>query len=282
MSHHLSPTGGLTLVLGATGKTGRRVASRLQALGRPVRLGSRNAKPPFDWTQPDTWGPCLEGVDRAYLSYPSDLPIPGSQDTIRAFVQLAEQLGVRRLVLLTGRGETEAAAWEDTVQASTLSWTIVRAAWFQQNFSEGAFLDLVQAGRITLAAGDTPEPFVHLDDLADVAVAALTKPGHDGEIYEVTGPRLLTFADVADELSRALGRPVRFEDVPLGPFLDALRQSAVPEDVIWTMNHLFAEVLDGRNAHLSDGIERALGRQPKDFADFVQDVAGTNTWRNVA
>ncbi len=283
-SHHLhsQPPGGLILVLGATGKTGRRVAARLQALGRPIRIGSRGASPAFDWTQPASWDACLEGIASVYVNYPSDLPIPGSAEAIAAFVDRARHHGVRRLVLLSGRGEPDAQAWERLVQESGLAWTIVRASWFQQNFSEGAFAEMVQAGQIILSAGDIPEPFVNVDDIAEVVVAALTEPGHGSEIYEVTGPRLLTFAEVAVELSRATGRTITYQQIPHEAFLAGVAESGAPQEVVWLMDYLFATVLDGRNAYLTDGVQRALGRPPRDFSEYAREVAGTKTWRNVA
>jgi uncharacterized protein YbjT (DUF2867 family) len=268
----------LTLVLGGTGKTGRRVAERLTAKGYDVRVGSRSAVPSFDWDNEKSWDACLEGATAVYITYAPDLAIPGATDAIQAFVTKAKQSGVKRLVLLSGRGEAEAQACERIVQDAGLEWTVVRASWFNQNFSEGAFIEMVLKGAITLPAGDTPEPFVDVDDIADVAAAALTEKGHDGEIYEVTGPRLMTMADVASDLSRATGRSISYFDVPHEAFVAEIANSGAPKDVAWMLDYLFSTVLDGRNAHLTDGVERALGRPPKDFADYALDVAATSVW----
>ena len=208
--------------------------------------------------------------------------MPGSTDAIQRLVDLAKQKGVRRLVLLSGRGEEEAQASEAIVQASGLEWTIVRASWFHQNFSEGAFIDMVLAGTITLPAGDIPEPFVDVDDIADVAFTALTEEGHNGEIYEVTGPRLMTFNDIADDQSRATGREITFQSVPHDAFVNGVAESGAPKDVVWMLDYLFATVLDGRNAHLTDGVQRALGREPRDFADYARDVAARGAWNTAA
>nr|MEE4267813.1 NAD(P)H-binding protein [Candidatus Krumholzibacteria bacterium] len=268
----------LTLVLGGTGKTGRRVASILETKGVPVRIGSRSASPSFDWNNEAGWDACLDGVQAVYINFAPDLAIPGATDAIAAFVDKARRHGVKRLVLLSGRGEAEAQACERIVQESTLEWTIVRASWFNQNFSEGAFIDMVHAGVITLPAGDTPEPFVDVDDIAEVAAAALTEPGHDGEIYEVTGPRLMTFADVAAELSQATGRDIKYVEVPHEAFVAEVTESGAPPEVAWMLDYLFSTVLDGRNAHLTDGIQRALGRPPRDFADYARTTAATTAW----
>jgi len=277
-----SSTKNLTLVIGGTGKTGRRIADRLEQLGREVRIGSRSSVPSFNWDREEGWAAAFEGVSNVYITYSPDLAMPGATDAIQALVQLAERAGVKRLVLLSGRGEKEAQACEKIVQDSGLEWTVVRASWFSQNFSEGAFIDMVLGGAITLPAGETPEPFVDIDDIADVAVAALTEDGHNGEVYEVTGPRLMTLTDVARDLTNATGRDIAYIDVPHDAFIDELTKSGAPTDVVWMLDYLFSTVLDGRNAHLTDGVERALGRPPKDFADYARDVAATGVWRVAA
>ena len=277
----MTSTNDTILVLGGTGKTGRRIVERLEAMGRPVRSASRRSNPSFDWDREDGWDEALAGVGAIYITYSPDLAMPGATDAIAALVERAKKNNVKRLVILSGRGEEEAQAAERIVQHSGLEWTVVRASWFNQNFSEGAFIDMVHAGAITLPAGDTPEPFVDVDDIADVAVAALTEEGHHGEVYEVTGPRLMSMADIANDLSAATGRSIAFVDVPHEDFVAGLSASGAPRDVVWMLDYLFSTVLDGRNASLTDGVQRALGRQPKDFADYARDVAATGLW-NVA
>ena len=269
---------GLTLVIGGSGKTGRRIAERLQSREVETRTVSRSTNPAFDWNDKSTWDAVLTGVTAAYISYAPDLAIPGATESIRAFVDKAVAHGVKRLVLLSGRGEVEAQASERIVQQSGVEWTVVRASWFMQNFSEGEFLEMVLEGAITLPAGDVPEPFVDINDIADVAVAALTEEGHAGEIYEVTGPRTLSFAEAAQEISRAAGRDVQFIQIPEEAFANAIEDSGAPGEIAWLLNYPFSTVLDGRNAHLCDGVKRALGREPGDFADFAQRIAARGTW----
>jgi uncharacterized protein YbjT (DUF2867 family) len=266
------------LVLGGTGKTGRRIVERLTALGVPTRVGSRSADPPFDWEDRDTWAPALDGVTAVYVSYYPDLAIEGAADTVAAFARLAVERGARRLVLLSGRGEEEAERAEQLVRDSGADWTILRATWFSQNFDESYFADGVLDGVLALPAGDVPEPFVDADDIADVAVAAFTEPGHVGELYELTGPRLLTFADAVREIAAATGRDVRYEPISIEQFTAALAQQDVPDDVVELLAYLFTEVLDGRNAHLTDGVQRALGRPPRDFGAYARDTAATGVW----
>lgn len=272
----------LVLVLGATGKTGRRIVSSLQNLGVPVRSGSRSATPAFDWNNSSTWDACLAGVTRVYINYAPDLAMPGATDAIGELVRRARIAGVKHLVLLSGRGEEEAQACEAVIKNSGVDWTIVRASWFNQNFSEGAFVEMVQAGRLTLPDVSTPEPYVDVDDIADVVVAALTQPGHAGELYEVTGPRMLTLTDVAEELAAATHRPIAYLPVPHEAFVEGVAQSGAPQDVVWMLDYLFATVLDGRNAYIADGVQRALGRKPKDFTDYAKEIAKTGLWSNAA
>ena len=277
-TRRMATSPGLTLVIGGTGKTGRRVAERLQARGVESRIASRSSSPSFDWSDKNTWDATLDGVKTAYITYAPDLAIPGATDSVLAFVERAAERGVQRLVLLSGRGEVEAQTCERIVQDAGIEWTIVRASWFMQNFSEGEFLGMVLDGAITLPAKDIPEPFIDVNDIADVVVAALTEEGHVGEIYEVTGPRMLTFAELAKEISQAADRDVQFIQVPKQAFADAIAESGMPGDIAWLLNYLFETVLDGRNAYVCDGVQRALGREPGDFADYARRIAARGIW----
>ena len=266
-----------TLVLGGTGKTGRRVVERLAARAVPTQVGSRSGRPPFDWADRSTWAPVLEGVGSAYLSYYPDLAVPGATDTVGSFAELAVRSGVRRLVLLAGRGEPEAEQAENAVRASGAELTIARSTWFAQNFSEDYIVEGVRSGEVALPARDVPEPFVDADDIADVAVAALTDDRHIGEVYELTGPRLLTFAEAVGEISEAAGREIRYVPVSIDDFAAAAYRD-LPGEFIELLTYLFGEVLDGRNAHLADGVQRALSREPRDFRDYARDAAATGVW----
>ena len=181
-------------------------------------------------------------------------------------------------MLLSGRGEEEAQRGEQVVQASGLEWTIVRASWFSQNFSENFMLDPIRYGHLALPIGDVTEPFVDADDIADVAVAALTEDGHAGQVYEVTGPRLMRFEEVVAEISEASGREVTFERVSMDAYDQMMIEVGIPDDFRWLVRYLFTTVMDGRNEHLTDGIERALGRPPKDFKDYARETAATGVW----
>jgi uncharacterized protein YbjT (DUF2867 family) len=267
-----------TLVLGGTGKTGRRVVQRLTARGVPVRVGSRSGQPPFHWEDPHTWAPALHGAESVYISYYPDLAAPGAVQVVGAFAEQAVDSGARRLVLLTGRGEPEAEQAEQAVGHSGADLTILRSTWFSQNFSEEFIRDYVLSGEVALPAGDTPEPFVDADDIADVAVAALTGDGHVGQLYELTGPRLLTFAEAVHEIAMATGREIRYVPISLDEHAAAAAEAGVPGDLIDLLTYLYGEVLDGRNAHLADGVQRALGRPPRDFASYARSAAAAGVW----
>ena len=186
--------------------------------------------------------------------------------------------GVRRLVLLSGRGEEEAERAERSVRDSGAELTVLRSTWFAQNFSEDYWREQVQSNEVALPAGDTPEPFVDADDIADVAVAALTDDRHIGELYELTGPRLLTFAEAVLEISRAVGREIRYVPISIEDFAAAAAKQGVPSDVVGLLTLIFGEVLDGRNARPADGVQRALGREPRDFSAYARDAAATGSW----
>ncbi|RUU33025.1 NmrA family transcriptional regulator [Mesorhizobium sp. M6A.T.Ce.TU.002.03.1.1] len=269
-----------TLILGGTGKTGRRLADKLAAQGLPVRIGSRSGTPPFDWENDTTWEPALDGVGAVYISYYPDLAVPGAAEAVGAFANLAVERGVRRLVLLSGRGETEAQRAEEMLKVSGADWTILRCAWFSQNFSESFLLDPLLAGEVALPVGNVGEPFVNADDIADAAVTVLTKQSHIGQLYELTGPRLLSFADAVAEIGKASGRDIRFVRISHAEFTAAVAGYELPAEFAWLLNELFIEVLDGRNEALTDGVQRVLGRAPKDFSAYVTETAATGIWSN--
>jgi uncharacterized protein YbjT (DUF2867 family) len=266
------------LVLGGTGKVGRRVATRLASRGVPVRVGARSAAPSFDWNKPATWGEIIDGAQTVFISYAPDLAVPGAPQAVAEFTEQAAAHGVTRVVLLSGRGEEEAQAAERLVQAGPLPWTIVRCSWFAQNFSEHFLLDPILAGEVALPVDAVTEPFVDCDDVAEVATEAPLDDRHAGQLYELTGPRLLTFEAAIGEIARASGRPIRFATVSAAEFAAALASAGVTPDEASLVSYLFSVVLDGRNSALTDGVERALGRPPRDFADYARDTAATGIW----
>ena len=265
------------LVIGATGKTGRRVAERLIAKGIPVKAASRRGQTHFDWNDKSTWLPALDGAGAAYITYFPDLAFPGAAETVEDFAKLAVANGVKRLVLLSGRNEAEAQLAEKKVKESGADYTLVRCAFFNQNFSE-MFAETVQHGVLAMPGGNTVEPFLDADDIADVVTAALTDAKHIGELYELTGPRLMTLAEAAAAISEAMGRLLQYIPVTAAEYAEDLIANGLPAEVATPVAGMFAEVLDGRNSYLTDGVEAALGRKPHDFADWARETAATGVW----
>jgi len=266
-----------TLVIGATGKTGGRVVARLRDRGAAVKPASRSSETYFDWNDPDSWSEALAGVDATYITYFPDLALPGAAETVRAFVDVALDAGVRRHVLLAGRGEAGAERAERLLIESGADWTLLRCGFFAQNFSE-IFADPIRAGIMAMPDAAGPDPFLDIDDVADVAVAALTDDSHIGQLHELTGPRVVTLEEVADILGDAIGRPVRYLPMPHDAYSAELVGAGLPADVAGHLTDVIAEALDGRNASVTDGVERVLGRPARDFADYARDAAAAGAW----
>lgn len=272
--HHREPI----TVIGATGKTGRRVVERLDRLGLGVRAASRSSDVRFDWTDRDTWPEALEGAGAVYVTYQPDLIVPQSAGDMTAFVAAARDAGVRRLVLLSGRGEPEAQECERIVLQSGISSTVLRCSWFAQNFSEAFLVDGINGGVMVLPVGAVGEPFIDADDIADVAVAALTERGHDGRVYELTGPRLLTFAEATAEIGRELGREIAYAEVGLDDYRAGMAEAAVPDEDAEMVVALFGTLFDGRNSSITDGVRQILGRGATDFGETVKRAVGEGIW----
>ena len=266
------------LIVGKTAKTGLRVERGLQALGYTTRGVGRSTSPAFDWEDTDTWPAALEGTESAYITFYPDLAIPTAEQTIRDFIRAAKEAGLRHLVLLSGRGEKGAERAEAVLANSGLDWNVVRASWFMQNFSEGFMIEGVLNGELMLPAGDIVEPFIDIDDIADVAVAALIRPELRNRLFEVSGPRALTFAQCVEEISAAIGYPVKFTQISTEEFLQGLRDQGLPDDMLWLMRELFTVVFDGRNSNPTNGMEEALGRPATDFSEYLKKVVASGAW----
>jgi uncharacterized protein YbjT (DUF2867 family) len=270
-----------TLVIGGHGKTGKRVAERLAAAGRAIRVVSRSTDVPFDWHNESTWGPALDGTSSAYVTFQPDITVPGALEILTAFAATARVHGLDHIVLLSGRGEEQAEASEVAVAAIGVRTTIVRCAFFAQNFSEGFLIGDVQAGVFALPAGDVTEPIVDIDDVADVAVSALLGQIPTGRVYECTGPELLTFHDMAVDLSKATGRTITYVPVGTQEFTVAAAAAGVPADEAEMLGGLFDHIFDGHNSSLVSGIQEALNRPARSFADFASQAVTTGVWDQV-
>lgn len=269
------------LVIGGTGKTGRRVVERLKTRDIQVRIGSRAGEPSFDWENPETWAGALDGMNKVYITFQPDLAVPGARKVIEEFTSLAVKSGMKKMVLLSGKGEREAELCEQVVMNSGADWTIVRASWFNQNFNESFLLDPIIAGYVAVPRGEALIPFVDADDIADVVVEALLDDKHIGQTYELTGPRQLTFKQVTEEISNVTGRDIAFTPITVDEYERMLREYEVPEDIIWLISYLFTEVLTDENSRVSNDIQKVLGRKAKDFTEYAGETARTGIWNAV-
>lgn len=267
-----------TLIIGKHGKTGSRVEARLHGAGHQTRAVSRSTAPAFDWQHPEGWLDAMQGCQSAYVCFQPDLAIPAARHAIAEFIRQARIAGIGHIVLLSGRGEDGAQCAEQLLINSGLKWNVVRASWFAQNFSEGFLVEGILNGEVALPAGDIPEPFVDADDIAEVAFACLTRPELNNQLFEVTGPELLTFRDCVAIISDVIHRPVRFAPISAEQFLLALKQQGLPDDVLWLMNELFTVVMDGRNSQITHGVEKALGRLPTSFREYVMKTVASGAW----
>ncbi len=267
-------------IIGASGKTGGRVQSILNNLGHNVRGLSRQTTPSFDWNQPEQWPAALAGLTSLYVTYQPDLAVPRAEKDMREFISAARAAGIQHLVLLSGRGEKGAESAEQQVINSGIEWNIVRASWFMQNFSESFMLDGVLAREMVLPYAKADEPFIDVDDIADVVVATFTKPNLRNQLLEITGPELLSFPNCIAQISAAIGEDIQYAPIHVDDYIASAKQHGMPDDIAWLMNELFTNVLDGRNAFTTNTIKEVLGREPKRFKDYVAKVAATKIWEN--
>lgn len=267
------------LILGGTGKTGSRIVKLLKEKGEKVRIGSRSANPAFDWHKPQNWAAVLKDISAIYITYQPDLAVPGALEAIEELVKQARTAGVKKLVLLSGKGEREAQLCEQVVIHSGLDYTIIRANWFSQNWSESFLMDPVLEGHVALPMSDAKIPFVDADDIAAVVVEVFMNARHNGHIYELTGPGTYTFTEAVAEITAATGREIAFTPVSINQYEEVMRSMELPEDYIWLITYLFTEVLGNpTNSIITDDIENILGRKPKDFSTYVKEVAATGLW----
>lgn len=267
------------LVIGGTGKTGRRVVERLTKQGHHVTVGSRKGTPAFDWEDHSTFAPALKGMNRAYIVYYPDLAVPGAKEAISALTEAAVKAGLEKVVLLSGKGETEAEACEKIVANSGLNYTLVRASWFNQNFSEGPFLDFVLAGQVALPMPEAEIPFVDVDDIADVVTKVLVDDSYNGETITVTGPEKLTFEQAVKILAQGIGREIQYIPISIEEFKGGMKAAGLPDSYVWLFGYLFKEVLGNpHNQEISHDVEKVLGRRATSFEEYTQKNIATGVW----
>lgn len=267
------------LVIGGTGKTGNRVAQQLTAQGHNVRIVGRKTNPVFDWERPETYANALQNMDRAYIVYYPDLAVPGAKDAISKLTSEALKAGLDKVVLLSGKGETEAEACEQIVANSGLNYTLVRASWFNQNFSEGAFLNFVLNGVVALPMPDAEIPFVDADDIAEVVSKVLLDDSYNGKIITVTGPEKKTFKELVVIMANEMDRELQYVPITIDEFKDGMRNAGLPDSYVWLFGYLFKEVLGNPdNQEVTNDVEQVLGRKATSFETYAQKTAATGIW----
>jgi uncharacterized protein YbjT (DUF2867 family) len=273
------------LVTGATGKSGSRVVKQLRAKGLPVRAAARHGEQVFDWTDSGTWDAALEGARSAYI-----VQLDGTV-LVRQFVERAVKHGLRRVVLASGRGIDNPNYATDTsgildglldseaaVRESGLEWSITRPGWFAQNFSEGFFADYIKAGELRLPAGDGAVSFVDAEDIAAVVVAALTEDKHNGQIYELSGPKAINLAEAVATISEHAGREIRYVPLSVEDYIAELVAAGLSPEDAKAFADMVEPIRNGTDEYLSDGVERALGRPARTFAEFAKTTAEEGGW----
>lgn len=269
------------LIIGGTGKTGRKVADSLKLLNQNVRIGSRSSEPAFDWNNEETWKDALEGVDKMYITYQPDLAVPGAKQSIESLIDLAKKQHLKKVVLLSGKGEREAELCEEVVMRSGLDYTIVRASWFSQNFSESFFLEPIQQGVVALPQADVQVPYVDTGDIADVVVEALLHEQHSGQVYQLTGPTTFSFKEAIAEIAKAADRDIVFAPISIEEYVAAMKEHGVPADFVWLIEYLFTEVLGNPMvSEITNDIEKVLKRKPKSFTQYVNETVKTGVWKS--
>ncbi|KXX66859.1 SDR family oxidoreductase [Flammeovirga sp. SJP92] len=270
------------LVIGGTGKTGRRVVTQLENKGITPRIGSRTAPIPFEWSNPSNWTEVLSGIEKMYVTYYPDLAVPGAKEAIETLTKIAKETGVQKMVLMSGKGEAEAEACEQIVMHSGLDYTIVRASWLNQNWSESFFLDPILSDVIALPMSEVLIPFVDAEDIAEVATTALLDEHYNGQIIEVTGPELLTFKDIVQTIGKVSNRDLIFHEITLDQYVEGMKQIQLPNDVIWLIEYLFSHVLTNpKNQIVSRDVEKVLGRKARSFSAFAEETVKTGVWNQV-
>ena len=271
------------LILGGTGKVGRRLAVSLSAAGHEPRTASRQAAVRFDWADHSTWAAALAGADGLFIVGPGSAT--DWSPSLAGLLAAADPAGVKHAVLLSARGveflpDGAVALAEQALRHGPLPWTILRPAHFSQNFTEAMFAP--SDGLILAPVGTGREPFIDVRDIADVAAAVLASGGYDGATVDLSGPEAVSFPEAAAILSSVSGTPVRFEDESDRDHVARLRAWGTPEGYIGWRMAMLGGIRRGADAYLSDGVQRVLGRQPAGFREWAQREVPSSAWAQAA
>lgn len=262
------------LILGGTGKVGRRVSRVLERDGHTARAVGRSTPLRFDWTAPETWKSAVQGTDGVFVVGPGSAT--DWSPLLTALLETASAAGTRHAVLLSARAveflpDGNVARAEAALRAGPLPWTILRPAHFTQNFTEAMFTPV--DGRITAPVGDGAEPFIDAEDIAEAAAHVLATGTAAGETLALSGPAALTFGQATRTLSGITGQSIEFHDQAASDHAAALREAGTPEEYIRWRLAMLGAIRRGDDAYLSDGIQRLLGRPATDFTTWARREA---------
>jgi uncharacterized protein YbjT (DUF2867 family) len=277
----------MILVTGATGLNGSELMRRLSAKGIPSRALVRNPAKALplaslpnvevvegDMARPDSLTDALRGIERAMLISSSDQTMVEVQSS---FIDAARRAGVQHIVKLSGiipeldspfRFARMHAEIEKRLEASGVAYTHLRAGEFMPSYFRQV-PSIVARGVMALPMADARIASVDIGDIAEVAIAVLTTSGHEGKTYPLTGPESLTMADVAAKLSAAIGKPVRYVDVPPEDARQARLAAGMPPYLAEGLDELFAERRKGKESTVWSTIQEVFGWAPTSFDEFA-------------
>lgn len=279
------------LVIGATGNIGSLLVPQLAAQGVAVRAASLSVEKltqkhsgaevvPFDFGDAATWPIALGGVDKVFFVAP-----PASTQTaqLEAFFAEAKQAGIRHLVFSSGRttGDIPGSplnVTENLVRQCGLEWTIFRPAWFMQNFLNWVGFTISTENAFYLPAGNSKTVFIDVRDIAAVAAKVLTFAGHENQLYELTSLKALNHEEVAERISNALKRPIRYVPLNDDDFIKEMVKRGWTQQSAENTVKLYEIVKSGKEEVISHDVEKVLGRLPIRFGQFARDYSGA--WMN--
>jgi uncharacterized protein YbjT (DUF2867 family) len=274
----------MILVTGASGNVGREVLRQIAQTGAKITAAYQDAsranvpagveKVTIDYKQPETVRSALQGVDHVFLVGPPTAELPALE---RKAIDVIKQSDVEHVVKLSAMGGREStfprehAESEDYIRSSGVHYTFLRPNGFMQNLVNNNSQTINTQNAFYGSDGDGKVSQIDIRDIAAVAVKTLTEPGHMGKTYTLTGPEAVSNAQIAELLTKALGREIRYVNLPPEQLKPAMLGAGVPEwttDAILDLQRLYRE---GKAATVTDDVERILGRKPTSYADFLED-----------
>ncbi|EME3970802.1 SDR family oxidoreductase [Vibrio fluvialis] len=267
------------LVLGASGHVGQPLVAELLAKGEQVKAASRSGNAfgaaegvVFDFADPTTFDAAFDGVDRAYVM------LPGGYVESKALLEPVIQAAAERNVKVVfqsvlGVDADDSIPYrqvEIALENSGVPYVILRPNWFADNFHTYWKAGIDQ-GVIGVPAGEGKSSFIDVRDIASSAAAALTTNRFDNQAFNLTGPEALSYAQAAQKISAALGKPVAYQAMEEGAFCDLLKSVGVPADYAEFLTSIFYPVREGWTAGVSDAVATLTGKAPRSLDEYIAD-----------